>query len=112
MISCWLPGPGWLKIAGLDKESAQEIYGPVAQVPFRSFVVVKARGAALQEAKLMRDVVHKVDAETAIDQVKTLQQAVTAVRDAEFESTDVRCGGMCALSGRRRRVLDPLIERN
>ena len=30
----------------------------------------------MQEAKLMRDVVHKVDAETAIDQVKTLQQAL------------------------------------
>jgi ABC-type antimicrobial peptide transport system permease subunit len=60
----------------LDKEAAQEIYGPIAQTPFGSFLVVKAKGAALQEAKLMRDVVHKVDAETAIDQVKTLQQAL------------------------------------
>jgi len=67
---------GNVKQYGLDKEPAQEIYGPVAQVPFGSFLVVKARGAALQEAKLMRDVVHKVDAETAIDQVKTLQQAL------------------------------------
>ena len=67
---------GNVKQYGLDKEPAQEIYGPVAQVPFGSFLVVKARGAPLQEAKLMRDVVHKVDAETAIDQVKTLQQAL------------------------------------
>ncbi|HXC72064.1 MAG TPA: ABC transporter permease [Pyrinomonadaceae bacterium] len=67
---------GNVKQYGLDKEPAQEIYGPLAQVPFGSFLVVKARGAALQEAKLMRDVVHKVDAETAIDQVKTLQQAL------------------------------------
>jgi len=67
---------GNVKQYGLDKEPAQEIYGPVAQVPFGSFLVVKARGAALQEARLMRDVVHKVDSETAIDQVKTLQQAL------------------------------------
>jgi predicted permease len=67
---------GNVKQYGLDKEAAQEIYGPIAQTPFGSFLVVKAKGAALQEAKLMRDVVHKVDAETAIDQVKTLQQAL------------------------------------
>ena len=30
----------------------------------------------MQEARLMRDVVHKFDGETAIDQVKTLQQAL------------------------------------
>lgn len=67
---------GNVKQYGLDKQPAQEIYGPIAQTPFGSFLVVKTRGAPLQEAKLMRDVVHKVDAETAIDQVKTLQQAV------------------------------------
>ncbi len=67
---------GNVKQYGLDKEPAQEIYGPIAQTPFGSFLVVKTRGAPLQEARLMRDVVHKVDAETAIDQVKTLQQAL------------------------------------
>jgi len=67
---------GNVKQYGLDKEPAQEIYGPVAQTPFGSFLVVKTKGAPLQEARLMRDVVHNVDAETAIDQVKTLQQAL------------------------------------
>jgi predicted permease len=67
---------GNVKQYGLDKQPAQEIYGPIAQTPFGSFLVIKTRGAPLQEAKLMRDVVHKVDAETAIDQVKTLQQAL------------------------------------
>ena len=67
---------GNVKQYGLDKEPAQEIYGPIAQTPFGSFLVVKAKGAALQEARLMRDVVHKVDGETAIDQVRTLQQAL------------------------------------
>jgi ABC-type antimicrobial peptide transport system permease subunit len=65
-----------VKQYGLDKEPAQEIYGPIAQTPFGSFLVIKTKGAPLREARLMRDVVHKVDAETAIDQVKTLQQAL------------------------------------
>jgi putative ABC transport system permease protein len=67
---------GNVKQYGLDKAPSQEIYGPIAQTPFGSFLVVKTKGAPLQEARLMRDVVHKVDAETAIDQVKTLQQAL------------------------------------
>jgi len=67
---------GNVKEYGLDKAPAQEIYVPVAQTPFGSFLVVKTKGAPLQEAALMRDVVHKVDAETAIDQIKTLQQAL------------------------------------
>jgi predicted lysophospholipase L1 biosynthesis ABC-type transport system permease subunit len=67
---------GNVKQYGLDKEPSQEIYGPIAQVPFGSFLVVKTKGAPLKEARLMRDVVHKVDAETAIDQVKTLRQAL------------------------------------
>ena len=67
---------GNVKQYGLDKEPAQEIYGPIAQTPFGSFLVVKTRGEPLREARLMRDVVHKADAETAIDQVKTLQQTL------------------------------------
>ena len=67
---------GNVKQYGLDKAPAQEIYGPIAQTPFGSFLVVKAKGAPLQEAAIMRDVVHKVDAETAIDQIKTLQQVL------------------------------------
>ena len=67
---------GNVKQYGLDKEPAQEIYGPLAQTPFGSFLVIKTRGEPLKEARAMRDVVHKVDAETAIDQVKTLQQAL------------------------------------
>lgn len=67
---------GNVKQYGLDKAPVQEIYGPLAQTPFGSFLVVKSKGGPLHEAALIRDVVHKVDAETAIDQVKTLQQAL------------------------------------
>jgi putative ABC transport system permease protein len=59
---------------GLDKEPAEEIYGPVSQGPFATFLVVKTTADPMAEAKLIRDVVHKTDAETAVDQVKTLQE--------------------------------------
>ena len=48
----------------------------MAQAPFGSFLVVKTRGTAVGESKRIRDAVHQVDAETAIDQVKPLQQVV------------------------------------
>jgi putative ABC transport system permease protein len=78
---------GNVKQYGLDKQPAQEIYGPIAQTPFGSFLVVKTKGAPLQEATLMRDVVHKVDAETAIDQVKTLEQALDDSTASPRETT-------------------------
>jgi putative ABC transport system permease protein len=67
---------GNVKQYGLDKEATEEIYGPVAQVPFAAFLVVKTKGDPTSEARLMREVVHQVDAETAVDDVKTLQQAL------------------------------------
>src|SRR5829696_2602260 len=61
---------------GLDKEPADEIYGPVAQLAFGSFLVAKTKGDPLAASKSLRDAVHEVDAETAVDQVKTLQQVL------------------------------------
>jgi putative ABC transport system permease protein len=61
---------------GLDKEPSDEIYGPVAQLAFGSFLVVKTKGDPLAASKSLRDAVHEVDNETAVDQVKTLQQAL------------------------------------
>ena len=78
---------GDVKQYGLDKEPTQEIYGPIAQTPFGQFLVVKTKGAPMQEARLMRDLVHRVDAETAIDQVKTLQQALDDSMASPRETT-------------------------
>lgn len=78
---------GNVKHYGLDKEPTQEIYGPIAQNPFGSFLVVKTKGEPLREARLMRDVVHRADAETAIDQVKTLQQALDDSMASPRETT-------------------------
>ena len=61
---------------GLDKEPSDEIYGPVAQLAFGSFLVVKTKGDPLAASKSLRDAVHEVDSETAVDQVKTLQQVL------------------------------------
>jgi predicted permease len=65
-----------VKQYGLEKEATEEIYSPLAQAPFGSFLVIKTRGAPMGEARRIRDAVHQVDAETAIDQVKSLQQVV------------------------------------
>jgi ABC-type lipoprotein release transport system permease subunit len=59
---------------GLDKEPADEIYVPVSQGPFATFLVVKTTSEPMSQARLIRDVVHRTDAETAVDQVETLQQ--------------------------------------
>jgi putative ABC transport system permease protein len=61
---------------GLDKEPADEIYGPVAQLAFANFLVVRTKGDPLALSKSVRDAVHEVDGETAVDQVKTLRQVL------------------------------------
>jgi predicted permease len=61
---------------GLDKEPSDEIYGPVAQLAFGQFLVVKTKGDPMAMSKSLRDAVHEVDSETAVDQVKTLQQVL------------------------------------
>ncbi|HEV7891409.1 MAG TPA: ABC transporter permease [Pyrinomonadaceae bacterium] len=61
---------------GLDKEPTDEIYGPVSQLAFAQFLVVKTKGEAMAASKSLRDAVHEVDNETAVDQVRTLQQVV------------------------------------
>ena len=67
---------GNVKQYGLDKEPSDEIYGPVAQLAFGQFLVVKTKGDPMAASKSLRDAVHEVDNETAVDQVKTLQQVL------------------------------------
>jgi putative ABC transport system permease protein len=73
---------GDVKQYGLEREPTDEIYVPVAQGPFASFLLVKTISDPMSVSKLMRDAVHQVDPSTAIDQVKTLQQ----VRDEAVAS--------------------------
>ena len=67
---------------GLDREPSDEFYNPVAQAPFAGFLLVKTMADPASQARVMRDAVHQVDADTAVDQVKTLQQ----VRDDSVAS--------------------------
>ena len=73
---------GDVKQYGLEREPTDEIYVPVAQGAFASFLLVKTISDPMGVSKLMRDAVHQVDPATAIDQVKTLQQ----VRDEAVAS--------------------------
>jgi predicted permease len=67
---------------GLDREPADEFYSPVAQAAFASFLLVKTMADPASEARVVRSAVHQVDPDTAVDQVKTLQQ----VRDDSVAS--------------------------
>jgi putative ABC transport system permease protein len=59
---------------GLEREPSDEFYAPVAQAPNASFLLVKTMSDPMSISKLMRDTVHQADPDTAIDDVKTLQQ--------------------------------------
>jgi predicted permease len=65
---------GDVKQYGLDREPAEEFYSPVAQAAFAGFLLVKTMSDPTSEARLMRNAVHEVDPDTAVDQVRTLQQ--------------------------------------
>lgn len=71
-----------VKQYGLDREPTDEIYGPLAQNPNGSFLLVRTLSDPMSMARLVRDVVHRVDPQTAVDQVKTLEQ----VRDDSVAS--------------------------
>ncbi|HVG35500.1 MAG TPA: ABC transporter permease [Pyrinomonadaceae bacterium] len=73
---------GDVKQYGLDREAADEIYGPVAQLSFGGFLLVKTMSDPTSMSRLMRNTVHQVDPDTAVDQVRTLQQ----VRDDSVAS--------------------------
>ncbi|HYY56681.1 MAG TPA: ABC transporter permease [Pyrinomonadaceae bacterium] len=73
---------GDVKQYGLEREPADELYNPVAQAPFAGFLLVRTMSDPMSMAKLMRDTVHQVDPDTAIDEVRTLQQ----VRDDSVAS--------------------------
>lgn len=73
---------GDVKQYGLDREAADEIYGPVAQLSFGGFLLVKTMSDPTSMSRLMRSTVHQVDPDTAVDQVRTLQQ----VRDESVAS--------------------------
>lgn len=59
---------------GLDREPVDEVYVPVSQGPFAGFLIVKTMSDPMSVSKHIRDVVHQADADTAVDQVRTLEQ--------------------------------------
>src|SRR6185312_9408070 len=63
-----------VKQYGLGSEASDELYAPVSQAAFAGFLLVKTTSNPESLTSLMRDTVHKVNPETAVDQVRTLQQ--------------------------------------
>jgi predicted permease len=73
---------GDVKQYGLEHEPTDELYAPDAQAPFTGFLLVRTMSEPKSIARLMRDTVHQVDPDTAVDEVRTLQE----VRDESVSS--------------------------
>jgi putative ABC transport system permease protein len=70
---------GDIKDAGLDQESSEEIYLPYAQMGLNSMtVVVRGDVPAASLSRAVEDVVHDLDADLAVANMKTLDQIVSA----------------------------------
>jgi predicted permease len=63
-----------VKQYGLDHESSEELYAPVSQFPFGQFLLVKTTANPESLTSAMRETVHRVNPETAVDQITTLQK--------------------------------------
>jgi putative ABC transport system permease protein len=65
---------GDVKQYGLEREPSDEFYNPVAQAPFAGFLLVKTMSEPMTMSRLIRNAVHQADSDTAIDEVRTLEQ--------------------------------------
>jgi putative ABC transport system permease protein len=65
---------GDVKQYGLDHESVDEIYGPVAQNNFAGYLLVHTFSDPESMTRVIRDAVHQADSQIAIDRIKTLEQ--------------------------------------
>jgi len=65
---------GDVKQYGLDRETADEIYAPLAQNGFAGNLLVRTAADPMSMAQIMREVVYAVDPETAVDNVQTLEK--------------------------------------
>jgi putative ABC transport system permease protein len=77
-------GETWLTVAGvigdsrnygLNSEAIDEIYAPVAQTGGGGFLLVRTAADPLSIVRQLRNAVYEVDGETAIDHVRTLEEA-------------------------------------
>jgi putative ABC transport system permease protein len=65
---------GDVKHYGLDHEPADEIYRPLAQVGFAGFLLARTASDPLGMAEALRQTIHRIDPEIAVDRVQTLEQ--------------------------------------
>jgi putative ABC transport system permease protein len=60
---------------GLDQEAMDEIYRPIAQANGGGYLLVRTAAEPLSLARQIRGAIHELDAEIAIDHVRTLAEA-------------------------------------
>jgi predicted permease len=65
---------GDVKQYGLDRETTDEIYTPLAQNGFSGHLLIRTAADPLSMAQVMREAVYEVDPETAVDNVQTLDK--------------------------------------
>lgn len=64
---------GDVKQYGLGSEASDELYLPMAQNPGGSALLVRSAADPMMMARALRETVHEVDSETAVDNVQTLE---------------------------------------
>ncbi len=76
-------GQSWITIVGvvgdarhygLDREPADEIYGPIRQVGGAQYLLVRTASEPTNLARQLRQTIYEIDGETAIDLVNTLDE--------------------------------------
>src|SRR5438132_130772 len=74
-------GKEWFTVVGivadsrkaLDLDVADTFYVPLEVSPFVTTIVVRTAGDPMKTARLVRETVHKIDADQPVDRVRTLQ---------------------------------------
>jgi putative ABC transport system permease protein len=65
---------GDVKQYGLDRETTDELYTPLAQNTFAGNLLVRTAADPMSMAQIMRETVYSIDPETAVDNVQTLEK--------------------------------------
>ncbi len=60
---------------GLNQEAIDEVYAPVAQTSGGGFLLVRTAAEPMSIVRQLRSAVYEIDGETAIDHVRTLEEA-------------------------------------
>lgn len=78
---------GDTKHYGLERAATDEVYRPIAQAGGAGFLLVRTAAEPKSVTRQLRNVVYEIDGETAIDHVRTLEEARSAALAAPRVTT-------------------------